>query len=331
VLARQIAGRAKEHPNEFGALARRHSDDPSTAARNGSLGTLRASELLAWPALLDAIEVLPVGHVSEPIDTSAGVVILQRNPIPIQQTVSGAHIVVNHQDVPWLRALGAQVPRRTYEQAWRRALEIHRELAAHPERFGDVAAQQSDHPDKSRGGDIGNWSTLEPTHMPRVLEEVRLLGVGEISEPFETAFGIEIVQRTEHRPRAAYAMQAIRFRYAPNADGALEAAWAKAESTLSELHGAPQAFDATLSELCCKDVVAKVEGRDDDALVSLLRNLPVGAIADRPVAANAEVLLVKRLGLWDAPPPRPVTLGLAGLTKPAPPSVIDPIRTPAVR
>jgi hypothetical protein len=309
-LARELAARAKARPSDFAELARRHSDDVATASRGGSLGTLRASELFAWPTLLDAIESLPPGHVSEPIEVGAGVAILQRNPAPSEQRLSGAHIVVSHDDVRWLRLLGVSVPQRTVQQAWSRAREIHRQLISAPDRFGEIAAAESDHPDKARGGDLGSWSTLEPTHMPRVLETLRMLDIGEIAEPFETAFGIEIVRRIEDFTRPAYAMQALHFGYDPRVPDAHAAAWAKASSFSLQLHAEPQRFDALVLDHCCKDVVTKVEGRHDQGLILALRGLPVGAIADQPITADGEVLIPRRMALEAAPPSRPVILGL---------------------
>jgi hypothetical protein len=226
--------------------------------------------------------------------------------------------VVSHDDVTWLKLLGAPVPQRTVQEAWSRAREIHRQISAAPERFDEIAAAESDHPDKARGGDLGSWSTLEPTHMPRVLETLRMLEVGEIAEPFETAFGIEIVRRTEDFARPAYAMQALHFAYDPRVPDAHAAAWAKASSFLLQLQADPRSFDAMVLEHCCKDIVTKVEGRHDPALIVALRGLPVGGVAARPITADGEVMIPRRVALEDAPPSRPVILGLPTGAQPPP-------------
>jgi parvulin-like peptidyl-prolyl isomerase len=73
-LAEQLVEQARTGV-DFGALARQHSDDPSTRQRGGVLGQLRPGQL---PAALDTVaRGLEVGAVSEPIRQGDEFVILK--------------------------------------------------------------------------------------------------------------------------------------------------------------------------------------------------------------------------------------------------------------
>lgn len=72
--AKEVA-RLVRSGQDFGALAQRYSQDPGTAQAGGALGTFGRGVLT--PALEDAAMILPVGEVSEPVESPFGVHLLR--------------------------------------------------------------------------------------------------------------------------------------------------------------------------------------------------------------------------------------------------------------
>jgi PPIC-type PPIASE domain len=309
-LARVVSEEARAQPDHFEALAARYSDDETTSSRGGYLGGVRASDLLAWGEVLDAIEALAPGQVSQPIDTRVGVIIVKLAEPPVEEQIAGRHIVFGHDDVRWLGMLGANVPRRTHREAWDLAEGLRRELSETPDRFAPLAAGRSDHPDKQVGGDLGSWSTREPTHLPRELAVLRGLRPGETSPAFETAFGVQVVQRAAARERAHYGLEAIRFGFAPNEPDTRAQAWAQAQRLLDELARTPSRFDELSREYCCTAAEEVIDGRQDSALTGVLARLQVGEVAPQAIQVQNQVLIPRRAALERVPPRDAVWLGL---------------------
>src|SRR5262249_6411026 len=68
--AQEVQTQASAAGAEFGALARRISEDPNTAKNDGKIGTLKLPELA--PEVRDAIEKLKAGEVSAPVKIGNG-------------------------------------------------------------------------------------------------------------------------------------------------------------------------------------------------------------------------------------------------------------------
>ena len=62
---------------DFGQIATNHSEDPASSARLGSLGKFKRSEMVK--AFSDAAFNLPVGGLSEVIETEFGFHVIKRN------------------------------------------------------------------------------------------------------------------------------------------------------------------------------------------------------------------------------------------------------------
>jgi parvulin-like peptidyl-prolyl isomerase len=62
---------------DFGQIATNHSEDPASSARLGSLGKFKRSEMVK--AFSDAAFSLPVGGLSEVIETEFGFHVIKRN------------------------------------------------------------------------------------------------------------------------------------------------------------------------------------------------------------------------------------------------------------
>lgn len=68
--AKELAATLKQEPGEFAALARRNSNDTTSAARGGDLGWLTPETIL--PEVRSAVEKLAAGQISAPIEGGAG-------------------------------------------------------------------------------------------------------------------------------------------------------------------------------------------------------------------------------------------------------------------
>lgn len=122
------------------------------------------------------------------IETRHGFHVFQRHSPPPEETVSGAHIVIGHDDARWLHEFTARraIPPRTRQEALQLATQLHERLRDEPEQFASVLDELSEHRDAGWAGDFGRWSTREPTAFPRELEVLRGLRVGEVAPPIDT-------------------------------------------------------------------------------------------------------------------------------------------------
>jgi hypothetical protein len=76
-LARHVASLARAGADPFGALVQRYSDH-ADASRNGDLGVWRLHAPADNARELELLAALPVGGISEPLDTPAGFKVLKR-------------------------------------------------------------------------------------------------------------------------------------------------------------------------------------------------------------------------------------------------------------
>lgn len=311
-LARQLADRARAEPQRFAQLAREYSEDPITRADGGALGGVPANRLYLWPAVLDALALTEVGAVTNVIETEFGFHVLKREPTPPPGIVSGRHIVIAHDDAPWLeQGAGTPVPRRSRDEALALAQRLYRQALAAPEQFGALARRYSDHGDAQREGDFGSWSSREPTAFSREVQTLERLEVGAVAPPIETLFGFQIIQRTADRPRRRFATEWLALPFdptRPDADPKSRAAvLAQARDFAREIAQSPARFDALRRERCCDGAVRVIEGRDDPELEAALARLKVGEIGREPLDIGFRFAIPRRIPL-DRVPPEPVPL-----------------------
>lgn len=299
-LAESIAQRAREQGG-FEELARQYSEDAETRPRGGSLGAVTVKHLAVWPEVLDSLETLEAGGVSRVVETQYGYHVFQRRAPMAETTVSGARIVIGHDDAPWLElARRGPVPKRSREEAYALALRVYEDARKNPADFARLVQRYSEHYDAERDGDFGSWSTHEATGVSREVETLTTLRVGEIAQPFDSIFGFQIILRTANRPRPELAMSKIQLRFDPSlADGekySRASVQARASALLETVKRDPARFTTLQAELCCSDVFRVVAGRDVPDLNRTLERLKPGAIADRLVESPAvEFMIVRRL------------------------------------
>lgn len=310
-IAWSLAERARRERN-FDALAREFSEDPTTAGRGGSLGGIPALNLAPWPQVLDAVATLGTGDVSDVVETAFGYHVFLRRAPPPEETVSGAHIVIAHAHAPWLQtAARGSLPARSREEAIEIAWRIHEIAQREPSRFTELVRDYSEHKDAARDGDIGAWSTREPSDYPREVETLRGLAVGETSKPVETLFGVQVLHRTPNRPRPRYAAHILQFMFDPDApDGSATSdveVYRAATGVISQLREKPELFAELQAKYCC-DVVLDIEqGRDAPSLEAALADLAPGDVANEPVRLGPAVYVIaKRLNQAVLPERRPI-------------------------
>jgi hypothetical protein len=262
-----------------------------------------------WPEVLDALAQTRIGEVTRPLSLPDGVHLFVRHALPPLRRLSGRRLVIGHKDAPWLQFNARKdLVARTRDEALELARQLRRELAAHPERFDARVRELSEHLDAERGGDIGEWSSREPSLLWRELQVIGELQVGEVSEPVDGLFGIEILQRTELRPRQTYAVDLLRLGFAPSAPGEHPASQQHVFDLALQLAttaaARPEQFSQYQDQYCCRGVEQIVEGRGWPALDVALSKLGPGQVAPQPVLGEAsQWLVVKRLGELPRIPP----------------------------
>jgi len=172
---------------DFHQLAREHSSD-GTRGRGGWLGSFERGTMA--PAFEDALWRLPIGGLSEPVETPYGFHLILREPL---EEVKLRHILVQHRDVP--RSTGTVVADdRSVEEA--RALVEHaRSEVLAGRAFREVAIEVGGTELGRRGGEVG-WFFLAELGAD-FDEAVADLEPGEVSEVIETPLGFHLVERVE--------------------------------------------------------------------------------------------------------------------------------------
>jgi hypothetical protein len=308
VLAQELADRASAEPERFGDVARESSEDVATREAGGSLGGYGAFRLSAWPKVLDAIAALEPGQVSRVVETQFGFHVFQRHAPPPAAQVSGARIIIGHDDAPWLgRHLArGSVPRRSRLEAMSLANRIYERVRVSPSEFSRFVDEYSEHRDAPRAGDFGEWSTREPTPFRRAVEIVSQLDIGDVAPPEDSLFGYQIIQRTANRPRSTYRMNSISVPFDATVPDAHPQARVNARRTASSiadtLQSEPSRFEEFQRQFCCSDVETWVEGRGHPLIEQALARLAPGEIGRELVEEGEAFRVIQRLEPQAIPP-----------------------------
>ncbi|MGZ8210991.1 MAG: SurA N-terminal domain-containing protein [Burkholderiales bacterium] len=121
--AEPIAAEAKKNPNSFAELAKKHSQDPGSAANGGELGTFSRGSMVK--AFDEAVFGMKVGDISAPVETEYGYHIIRLTGITPAQ----------------MKSLEQARPEIEKEAKKQRAGRRFAELA---EQFNNVVFEQSD-------------------------------------------------------------------------------------------------------------------------------------------------------------------------------------------
>lgn len=186
-LAKEIREKVASGQN-FNQLALIHSNGPGRK-RGGQLGNFTVGQLPDYfGAVGEKVSELDLLEVSEPFETSVGVHLVIRQPIPKPMPMLAAkHILIMHKDSE--RADGIT---RSKEDALKRIESVQEKLLA-GEDFSQLALEYSDCPSREKGGDLG---VFKPGQMDKKFETALLdCGVGATTDIIETIFGYHIIYR----------------------------------------------------------------------------------------------------------------------------------------
>ncbi len=299
-LAQQLAEQAAQDPSRFAELARRHSEDLPSRDEGGAVGGYKATVLNMWPQILDALAALQPGQSSRVVETKYGFHILYRSAPPAEAMMGGAHIVIGHENAPWLAVFAAdKTPKRSREEALRVANELYRRARAEPERFSELAKEFSEHADAVAGGDFGEWSTRAFASFPPRSRRLSELAVGEVGAPIETHLGFEIVRRTALRPRKQYRAHLLIFPFDEFNDAAPNTDASERQKAFLQANAAATALARTPARFARWDAGHLVwqweEGRELAPLTALLEPLDVGQITAKPVVTEYGFVVAQRL------------------------------------
>jgi hypothetical protein len=281
-LAERIAREAREHPDRFEALARQHSDDSVTRHLEGSLGGVRATQLPG--AYVDALSALSPGDVSSVIFTGTAYTILLRRAPPPREDVAGRRIVIRYAGT-----LGADNPAegRSHEEARTLASQVVARARAKQAAFTDLVAQYSEHADRAHDGDLGTWSTREPGDRPREVETLSRLKVGDVSDPIESVWGFQIIQRIAPEPHHRYAAATIRLRIKPGMPSedprSRPSVERDARVLAGKLHADPASFASVQAQYDSASVEIWDYGHGSLPVTARLDELRLSEVAEEPI------------------------------------------------
>jgi hypothetical protein len=311
-IATDIARQAQEEPARFAELARKYSEDITTADAGGMLGGLTALHFSFPPEVLDAFVSVRPGEVTRVLESDTGYHICYRHAPPPEQQVSGARIVLGYEGADWLKIVnGGTHPKRTRAESLVLAQSVYEEASAHPDRFAELVERHSEHPDRARGGDFGSWSTRQAATVAREVALLKTLKVGQIASPLDSPVGFEIILRTPVVERKRYAMSAIKVGFEPELSDEKPGskAWARARALefRAELKRDPSQFERIQAQHCCLGTKQWTDGQDEPGrLTAALSSVGIGEIPSEPVEHHWTYVVPKRLDpaqLEPTPPP----------------------------
>jgi hypothetical protein len=297
-LARKLEQQAAQNPTGFAQLAREHSEDVPRRDEGGAMGGVQAAQLQVWPQVLDTLAALTPGMTSQVVESPYGFHIFYRTAPPPEQVLSGAHIVIGHDQAQWLQVYErGERPSRSREEALALARDVQAQAVAQPGRFGALVERYSEHRDAVIGGDFGAWSTLEPIAFAPRMKRLRELEVGEVGAPIETHLGFEVVQRTAPRMRAQFRARLLAYSPPASATGQPSELPASellrmANDVAKSLASHPSRFEQLAAN---SDVVQWEDGRGIPGLSSLLPTLQPGQVAPSAVASEHGPMIAQRL------------------------------------
>ncbi len=188
-IAAAALAKAKAPDADFDALALEYSEDPSSTS-GGNMGNFKPGQMVGQ--FVTATRALEVGAISDLVETQFGFHIIKRKEVA--ETYNAAHILVMHKDA---KMVPDNVP-FTREEAMAIANEIYKICTEEDGNFSELANKHSHGPARDRGGHMGNFTLAElPSYFGKVGEVCSSLEIGEVSEPFETEFGVHLVKRQE--------------------------------------------------------------------------------------------------------------------------------------
>lgn len=171
---------------DFNQLALAHSIDPAVKTNRGDMGWISAG---MYPYAFEEVAYnLPVGEISEPVNSGYGFHIVKVNARrPAKGNVRARHILKLTRGLDEAKAAAAK-----------EAIDSIYDVLIAGADFAEVAKAESQDPGTAKkGGDLGWFSS---GRMVQPFDSIAFaLKEGEISRPFATTYGYHIVQNLGHR------------------------------------------------------------------------------------------------------------------------------------
>ncbi|MCL1942894.1 MAG: peptidylprolyl isomerase [Candidatus Azobacteroides sp.] len=189
----RVVGSKKNKAEDFNAVAKEVSEDPSAETNSGHLGYITAFSTV-YPFETAAYNT-PVGQISMPVRTMFGYHIIKvegRRPNP-------GEVLTSHIMVGTPREADAD----TLAKAHAKIDSIYNLVINGTMTFADAAKKYSDDPGTSVNGGELPWFGVG--RMIKEFENTAFsLKKGEVSKPFKTAFGYHIMILNDIRPLGSY-------------------------------------------------------------------------------------------------------------------------------
>ena len=300
-LAHELQAKLAAAPQRWGSLVREYSGDPVTRNAAGRLGLFAASEFLLWPGILDCLAPVPEGGYAI-AESAAGIHIFRRDSVPTAEKFAAKRIVIGYQGADFLKyvARNTQLPRRSRAAALRIAEDL-RQRARH-ERFDALVRDYSEHRDAANDGDIGVWSTDEPTNFPRVLDAIIATPVGDVTPVLDTELGFEIFLRTPSDARPRFAIESSSFGFEVGATNEARqseaAAFALAQAYLESWRTQGRPSDARYRGNEAP-LQSWSSGRGPHCVEAALHDVPIGSLVPQPLKSDQTYVVALRV----EPPP----------------------------
>ncbi len=193
--ATMLAGMARGPDQSFRELIAQYGDTPPDLDDRSTLRLIVRGQNELSEVEEEAALRLRVGQVSRPVETTAGYVVILREPDAGAEEgpdrIGARHILIQWQG----SARAAPTVTRTREEALALANQLAVTAAEEGADWIALHREYSDEPNSPEGGDLGVFGHGQ---MVRAFDRAAFaLEVGEVSEPVLSEFGYHIIQRTQ--------------------------------------------------------------------------------------------------------------------------------------
>ena len=169
-----------ENGAPFEAYAQNHSNDPS-GSRGGRLGIFSIGTMV--PLFEQAVASVGIGEIAPLIETPFGFHIVRRDPI---NEARASHVLVSYASAPLSMHSRDKATAKT--RIWEAYSKVQNGTP-----FKLVSTTYTDDSSSASDGDLGLIG--EGQMVPEFDRALFSLSIGQVSEPFETAYGYHIVLR----------------------------------------------------------------------------------------------------------------------------------------
>lgn len=189
-----IAGLARTSDQSFRELVSQYGDTPPDNDDRNTVRILSRGESGLPEAVESEAFRLEVGHVTRPLPTPIGFVILAREADPSE--TGPTQIAARHILIAWQGASSAnEEVTRSEDEARALALQIASSARDEANDWVQLHAEYSDEANGPTGGDLGMFGRGQM--VPSFERAAFALEIDQISDPVRSQFGYHIIQRTQ--------------------------------------------------------------------------------------------------------------------------------------